>query len=292
MSDWTGSYFKFYEGVTLCKISIFCRLAGMIYLAIIAWGSTAAGLTYGAPGPIIGPAPPVSQPPPGASDLKRQQIEKLHERREKDENTRIEREQTAQLEKIQEERDEEILKPRVFYGFSELNFYVTKAVVTNGRSNYTVDPGFQFSSYVRSFWWRGPHEIQPWYGLRLAPFSGFGTQDGTTARFAHTWIGPAFGIGKIHSTESNLGTSDHKDLFLVSLGIAGITRLSLPTDAKGTVPEDFRPTKLSKDPPGLWLEGRWTRVNLGALGFGLTGGIQTGTGKIFSYIGASVSGFY
>lgn len=278
-------------GVTLRKISTFCRFSGIFCLAFFACylffefgGATAHAQ-------IKLPEKPVEQPPPQAPRLDPRLLESRDQRKKSEETAR----QKIQAETSKAEAQkakESLLKSRQFAGFSELSMSIGKALVSEGRSNYHLDPSIHFSSYIRSIWRDEPRDLQGWYGLRIAPFAGYGTQKGLTARFAHTWMGPAIGLGKITFEDDRLGPAATSYVTLLSGGIAGQTRLSGAPDQGLSAGEDFKASAWSLDGSGAWIEFRWYRVTMGSLGFGCLLGTQLGTGKAFTYAGVSASGLY
>ena len=200
--------------------------------------------------------------------------------------------ETVQEIKRGETAKAEAQKPRPLNGFIELSLLQPKAVVSQGRSNYVSDPTNHINIYARTFWNSEADAIQPWIGVRVAPFGGYGTQGKLTARFAHTWMGPAVGFGRV--SKANDPTSDNptRNGFLWSAGIAGVSRLVADDESAPPLPSDFKPTSWAYESPGLWSEIRWIHITRGAVGLGAMGGIQTGKGKIFYYAGGTISGFY
>jgi hypothetical protein len=241
------------------------------------------------------PPPPAAAPPPviapendGALTRKNLRLQ-TQATEEKSEATI--KEQAKDLKK-EELAKAEAKKPRPLYGFTELSLLQPKAVVSLGRSNYVSDLTVHSSTYVRLFWDSGAEVLQPWLGIRIAPFGGTGTQSLRTSRYALTWIGPAIGFGKISTPADTTVDFPVRYGFLFSAGIAGLSRLVARDEAAHPLPTDFAPTPWVYDSPGLWSEIRCLRITMGAIGLGGLAGIQTGTGKIFYYGGMVASGFY
>lgn len=241
------------------------------------------------------PAPPKPALPPTTPREKSPQTIREHERTQKAEEQRVQ--ETRDLELTREkEREAKVIadaqKPRHYYGFLEASLLQPKAVVSSGRSNYVSDVTSHISAYARPLYALQPEQTQAWIGLRIAPFVGYGTQKSLTARYAHTWIGPALGLGQIRPAEMALPDRPIRHFWMISAGIAALNRLVADDESSPPLPDDFRPTPWAYDAPGAWSEFRWTRITRGALGFGVLAGAQTGRGKIFYYAGATVSGFY
>jgi len=241
------------------------------------------------------PPAPKSAPPPAIpkerdpTEARKQE----RERKRQDVNREIEAERAHASEQAAKEKSQrEAQRPRGLFGFTELSLNLTKATVKSGRSNYAVDPTVHLNTYVRAFWNSDPDVLQPWIGLRIAPFTGYGTQGKLTGRFAHTWIGPSFGIGKISKADDITADFPVRHAVLFSGGIAAVARLGAKEESSPPLPTDFKPTPWAHDPPGVWMELRFITVTRGALGWGGMLGAQTGSGKLFLYAGLIGSGFY
>ncbi len=280
------------------KISINCRFVGnscrVVFALCTTWqplilpirANAQAIQEPGAPTPAMPPSIPKDKDPV----VLRQRVKQ--EKAKEDIRSREESREQAKDQKAQAKAYDEAHQPRPLYGFAEVSLLFPMAIVSAGRSNYEPDPTSHFSAYVRTAWGRGPESLQPWVGLRIAPFGGYGTQDRLTARFAHTWIGPAAGLGLIQAPADPLSEAPIRYGVLWSAGVAGVTRMAAAGESAKSQPKDFSPTPWSMDPPGVWSELRITRISLGALGLGVLAGIQTGSGKMFIYGGLTASGFY
>ena len=241
------------------------------------------------------PPAPKSAPPPTIPKEKdpTEARKQERERKRQDVTREIEAERAhASDQAAMEKSQREAQKSRGLFGFTELSLNLTKALVKSGRSNYAVDPTVHINTYVRTFWNSDPDVLQPWIGLRIAPFTGYGTQGKLTGRFAHTWIGPSFGLGKISKADDITADFPVRHAVLVSGGIAAVARLGVKEESSLPLPKDFKPTPWAYDPPGVWTELRFITVTRGALGWGSMLGAQTGSGKIFIYAGVIGSGFY
>jgi hypothetical protein len=252
-------------------------------------------LTFGAPqlafAKINPPETPKPEPPPPPSSSGREPF-KLKMQREMDENANQRSADEVRDKALAQESHQAFLESRPFAGFADASLYAARASVSNGRSGYQVDPGLHISAYIRASWRYKIRELQPWFGLRAAPFGGYGTQNGRTARYAHTWMGPALGIGKFLNENDRENISSPSSLVLLSAGLAGVTKLSNPAESESSPPRDFQSCSWCRDASGAWLEIRYTQISLGVVGLGGLIGVQTGFGKVFSYGGLTVSGFY
>ncbi len=282
----------------MCKICSFCRLRGnscrVIFALFTAWTlmsqvDTVIAESIQNPGVPTPAMPPSIAPDHDPSMMrKRAKDEKSKEQiQSKDDSDKKLKDRKA-LEKAYAESHE----PRPLYGFAEVSLLLPKAIVSSGRSNYVPDLTSHLSAYVRTSWGKGAETVQPWVGLRIAPFGGYGTQDRLTARYAHTWIGPSFGFGRIPLSDAPLADSPIRFAYLWSTGIAAVSRMAVQGESSRKAPTDFRPTPWSMDPPGIWSELRITRISMGAFGLGFLGGAQTGAGKIFIYGGLTATAFY
>ena len=285
----------------MCKISIICRFEGNPCRVFFApW--TALMALFIAIAPARGFAQGIELPPPAAPvpppTIPRERDPSLLRKQEKAEQKKSEiKSEDIARENAQETRKEEAAKAeaqkaRPLYGFIELSLLQPKAVVSQGRSNYACDPTNHINIYARTLWNTEANAIQPWVGVRVAPFGGYGTQGKLTARFAHTWMGPAFGVGRIAKADDPASDNPTRNGLLWSGGIAVVSRLVAGDESAPPLPDDFNPTPGAYESPGLWSEIRWIHITRGALGLGAMGVIQTGRGKIFYYAGGTISGFY
>ena len=281
------------------KISRFCRqrcqqcraiFAGITILICFAFSYQSALAQQ-----ILLPEPPPAAPPPALPREKDPIVIRAKERESKAANQLESEKKSRQAiaqQANEEKAKEEAKKPRDFYGFMELSLVQPQAIVSSGRSNYSSDMTSHISAYARLFWKSEASTVQPWAGLRIAPFGGIGTQKKLTARFAHTWMGPAIGVGSVTHSDNLSSDVPTRSFWLVSGGIAAVNRLVARDESATPLPEDFKPTPWAYEPPGTWAELRWSRIIRGAIGLGGMGGIQTGKGKIFYYAGLTISGFY
>jgi hypothetical protein len=290
----------------LRKISRNCRSERIYCRAILAGGkfvvcwlslltaSTVPAANAQATEIELPPAPKSAPPPTIPKEKDPIEVRKQErERKRQDANREIEAERARAADKDSMEKSQrEAQKPRGLFGFTELSLNVTKAMVSSGRSNYAVDPTVHVNTYVRTLWNSDPDVLQPWIGLRIAPFTGYGTQGKLTGRFAHTWIGPSFGLGKISKADDITADYPVRHAILVSGGIAAVARLGAKEESSPPLPRDFKPTPWAQDAPGVWTELRFMTVTRGALGWGGMLGVQTGSGKVFVYAGVIGSGFY
>ena len=266
------------------KISRFCRqrcqqcraiFAGITILICFAFSYQSALAQQ-----ILLPEPPPAAPPPALPREKDPIVIRAKERESKAANQLESEKKSRQAiaqQANEEKAKEEAKKPRDFYGFMELSLVQPQAIVSSGRSNYSSDMTSHLSAYVRLFWKSEASTVQPWAGLRIAPFGG---------------IGPAIGVGSVKHSDNLSSDVPTRSFWLVSGGIAAVNRLVARDESATPLPEDFKPTPWAYEPPGTWAELRWSRIIRGAIGLGGMGGIQTGKGKIFYYAGLTISGFY
>ena len=273
------------------KISIICRCLRSFYPAIFAGLAITCWVAQDGYCNIAPLENPMPQPPPPQSSSGREYFEQQKRRDIEEAAKQKSSEQSREKMQVRDQQHA-FLQSRLFAGFGDLSLFVGKANVSEGRSDYRVDPGIHASTYARAFWSYRIRDVQPWFGLRAAPFGGFGTQNMRTARFAHTWIGPAFGFGKFIMEDDRADPGTPSYLLLVSGGFAGVSRLSNPSETEKSPPKDFKPCAWCQDASGAWLEFRYTRLDSDVIGIGGLMGIQTGSGKIFTYAGVSISGFY
>lgn len=273
------------------KISIICRQLRTICRAFF------AALLFLSIGPqrsvceILPPETPSAAPPPPVEPSGSTRFDQKKQRR-LDERARSKDAQEAQSKDTAEDAHRTFMLHRKFYGFSELTLHAAWASVSNGRSDYRADAGVHMSAYLRPFWSRDVQTLQPWLGLRVAPINGYGTQTGRTARFAHTWLGPALGFGRFIKPDDRESDPSPGHFLLISGGFAGVSRLMNSDEIETSPPRDFKPCAWCQDASGGWMEFRWTYLGDDVLGFGGLLGAQTGSGKVFTYTGLTVSGFY
>ena len=273
------------------KISIICRSRRIIYPAIFAGVTWACVCTPTAFPDIAPPENPKPASPPPPSTSGRQEFQKKTQR-EMDDSDRQRSADRAREQEVTQDEARAILKSRPFGGFAELSFYAARAFISGGRSDYQVDPGIHASTYLRAYWRYKVRDLQPWFGLRTAPFGGYGTQNNRTARYAHTWMGPALGLGKFLTPDDRDDTSTPNYLVMMSGGFAGVSRLANQDETEKSPPGDFKPCAWCQDGSGAWLEFRYTYLGVGVVGISGLLGVQTGSGKVFSYGGISLAGFY
>lgn len=283
------------------KISINCREPGRFCRAKLALlsqgllsGIVAAELQMASAQEILLPEPPRPAPPPTMPREKDTNVIRRKEREQKaadEQKSEQSKKSQAVQEAQKEEAKEEAQRPRPFYGFIELSLLQPKAVVSQKRSNYVSDPTVHTNLYSRVLWSRDATEIQPWIGIRIAPFTGYGTQERLTARYGHTWLGPGVGFGRVTKPDDPFSDAPTRYFWLISFGIAAVQRLSDDKETAPPIPEDFRNTPWAYEPPGAWIESRWSCLFRGALSSGILIGAQSGRGKIFYYAGFTGAGF-
>lgn len=217
----------------------------------------------------------------------------------------------SQEEAIQKQKltlSEEAFKPRTHVLMLELALVGGGAVVKGKRSGYTLDPNVHFNIFMRPHQEHQSHRIRPWFGLRLAPFTGNGYFENIPGNYGLTYIGPIFGWGNLVPSDLGLsgdgrpalGSENESDLptltgFALTLGVAGVVYQGKRSfdPAGNTRSDDFQTKKgLQFDPPGAWAEFRYFRVNYGALSTNWLLGLQTGKQKSFIYAGVGFGAWY
>ena len=188
----------------------------------------------------------------------------------------------------------EAAQPRPFYGFLEISLMYPKILVSGSRKNYQADVTTHVTAMGRIFSSQDAQSVQPWVGLRVAPFGGFGTQKGHRGRFALTYIGPAIGFGRISSqdvSEVDKEAPPERSGWLISTGAAAVYRTTRQDEPETSHATDFQNSGWASDAPGVWLEGRYIHIAMGAVGIHGVIGVQTAQGKTFAYLGAAIAGY-
>ena len=131
-------------GVTFRKISTFCRLSGIFCLAFFACYLSFELGAANAHAQIKLPERPVEQPPPQAPRLDARLLERRDQRKKSEESARQKTQEETSEEEAQKAKDS-FIKSRQFSGFAELSISIGKAFVSEGRSDYRLDPSIYFS---------------------------------------------------------------------------------------------------------------------------------------------------
>jgi hypothetical protein len=186
------------------------------------------------------------------------------------------------------DRAPELDLPRPLYGFFELSLLGTKALVRGGRSGYYSEPSNHVSAWLRAIPSKDSNKIQLWAGLRAAPFNGYGTQNRTSERFAHTYLGPGIAVGRVLHPDPK-SKPPFVNGWLLASGVSAVHRQG--TSDAGDQSDDFSSTPWAYSPPGAWAELRLMRMFHGALSTNLIIGSQLAKDKNFVYFGVGLGGW-
>lgn len=239
------------------------------------------------------PPPPTATPPPVIPQDHNPGVEARKERIEKrkeDKKEKIEQETQSREAKKEQVIKDDLKKPRPLYGFLELSLLYPKITTQGVRKNYHAD----VTSHVQ-LWGRlrpdtPSDSIQIWAGFRLAPFSGYGTQDKETGRFGFSFFGPGLGFGSVKKVEdSSNEESPSYSGWLITSGVAAVSKLA--SDTHSDHESDFSSSAWSSDGPGVWVEGRYMRIFHAALSANLIIGAQLAKDKNFTYFGVGLGGW-
>ena len=237
------------------------------------------------PAAAIPPAIPADQDP-----AMRRQRERAAQRQSEEEKKIEELSSATETAKIEKER-EDLKKPRPFYGFVELSMLYPKVLTTGNRTNYRADMTTHVNVLGRLKPDQPVDETQMWLGFRLAPFGGSGAQKNQKGRFSLTYFGPAVGVGSIGKPGDPFSESPRRHGFLLSAGIAAVSRLQEPTELSDPGRTDFQATPYAMDSPGVWSEIRSIHTFYGSLSYNLVAGTQLAEGKTLLYLGAGFAGW-
>jgi hypothetical protein len=249
--------------------------------------------------------PPKAAPPPRVDADETQESDLQDKRRER---RKREKDLFPPKPSAQEVRDKaltkEALTPRPRQLLIEAAL-VGGSVSTSGkRSGYSMDP----TVHLNVFWRKGGPEqdgkFGPWFGARVAPFSGTGFHGDRPGSYNLTYFGPMVGVGKIDPVAQDHGRIDPtRDAeggapvghgMIASMGIAGVSRIGrTPSEElREDTGSDFNSRGVAFDAPGLWFEARYLTVMFGAIGVDAVLGVQTGAGKQFFYVGIGTGAWY
>ncbi len=249
---------------------------------------------------------PKATPPPGsdADDLEAQAEEDLRRKQKQ----RGEREQSLLPDEppysLQRQKNlmKEALIPHDRSLLIELAFHLTTAAVRNDRQRYVSDPTVHFNLLYRHDAKNHSDKIGPWYGFRLAPFTGSGYHKKKFGSFGLTYFGPMIGVGKIglmptketgavRSSESVEAKIPSASGWLIGAGFAAVAKAGKSTEETPPKDSDFTTRGATIDGAGFWIEGRYIKIVYGAVGYNLIVGLQMGRNKEFIYSGIGVTGW-
>jgi hypothetical protein len=249
---------------------------------------------------------PKAVPPPGSdpSDLESQAEDDLRrkqqQRKERDQSL-LPPEPPYSLQRAKNLK-KEALTPHDRSFMFELSFHLTTAAVRGDRTRYTSDPAVHFNLFYRHDAKNRSDKTGPWFGFRLAPFSGSGFHKQKFGSYGLTYFGPMVGVGKIgliQTKENGPVRSDkNEDInipstsgWLIATGVAAVSKMGRSTEEDPPKDSDFSSQGVAIDGSGIWLEARYIQILYGALGYNAILGIQTGKNKEFLYAGFGVSGW-
>lgn len=179
----------------------------------------------------------------------------------------------------------------------QVSLAATSIEVDPPRENYIGD----LTSHFQVFW--RPHEKDDitesswWFGWRLAPFSGSGTYNDKPGRFGFLYFGPTvsyFGLPKAF-TKPLEKSADHKDGILWTgnsliwtMGISAQTRRAKLDRSLEPPEKDINTSEGAEfDSPGLHFEASYAWWMYKSFGYSVTGGVQLGEGKVFTWVGVN-----
>ena len=169
--------------------------------------------------------------------------------------------------------------------------------------SYSVDPTMIFHMSYRIAK-STPENLDRFFGLRIAPFSGKGVIQEHAATYGFVYFGPMVGVGNIrprvvgksqgneaesigpHGEEEEEGHATTGWMFWG--GIAAQSRLTAYDRGGGAPDADLRSKGLALDSPGLWAEVIYTSLHYNAIGIEWLGGVQMGKNKTFLYAGLGI----
>lgn len=281
----------FTETGSRCRV----RLAREIFAC---WAIIAAfgGSSQSAKAQIDLPTPPKAVPPPRVPES-RNPVNIRHEEHLKKQETQREEEKSEVEQKTEKKRVEqakqEKLEPRPMYGFVELSLLYPKFTTSGQRKKYNGDATTHINMWSRLSYSKPSGVVQPWIGLRIAPFSGSGVQKNYAGRFALTYFGPGIGFGSVDDRPASAGEAESESRYgwLLSAGVAAVSKLTNTDQAIDSGATDFTPSAWYMDSPGAWAEFRWMSIFQNALSWDVIGGAQLGEGKNIVYFGLGISGW-
>lgn len=241
--------------------------------------------------------PPAKAVPPPVIPKDRNPVEVRHQEHLKDHEHQLEdakQQVTERAEKKQIEiAKQEAVEPRPMNAFVEFNLVYPKILTTGKRKKYVGDFATHIHMWTRLSYAKPSTQVQTWLGLRVAPFSGYGTQKDYTGRFSLTYFGPGIGLGRIEDRSGNISSTetDSRTGWLLAAGIAAVTRLAPRDTPIDQGASDFKTTAWAADGPGVWAEGRWMWTIHNALSINILGGAQLAEGKNIIYSGIGIAGW-
>ena len=188
--------------------------------------------------------------------------------------------------------------------FLSASFTLPQVTVRSPRSEFSSQP----TTHVKSAWRitdREPEWMDMWLGLRIAPFSGTGFFNDVPARYAYTYFGPSFGIGRHYipqppkRSRTNRRQVTHQVTrtfpdhgWMLDGGISAVSR-KVAMDPSNKIPgKDFETSEgITTDGLGLWFEYTYLDFASPAISSNYSVGVQQNVGKIFIWISVALGGW-
>ena len=282
------------------------KYLGILFLACLGLFGESYAQNIGAP---VAPSRMRVAPPPVDPDKEYQRtLDRKRARREKIENKL--NKHINETTPLEDQLLIESKKPRDYRLLLTISAAYAHISTGGPRKDYVVDPATFFHFYWRHEKERKVSDIQMWYGMRVASFTGTGLYKGLAGRFGFLYFGPMVGIGKIDLAQNSLTQTDVEDkkkrkklrkqflqnvgdgnAWFLMTGLSAQTRL-VDIDRGSEKPSsEFDNKSIGFDAPGLWAEFSYHWINYGALDYNVLFGIHMGTGKNIGYIGVGAGGF-
>lgn len=248
--------------------------------------------------------PPKAAPPPGSNDRRQDADTDLEQKREQRRlrDKSLQPAPTPYSLALRKELEKETTIPRDKALMFETSLVAGTVMTRGDRERYTAEPTTHFNISYRYDAKARAGKAGPWFGFRLAPFTGSGFHKKRPGSYGLTYFGPMIGLGKIDlvlpGESRSAGTqtiSEPKipvtDGWSLSTGIAAVSRSGRQNEGAEDSSNDFSTKGVAFDGPGLWLEARWLRILYDSFGYNVIAGIQTGKDKEFIYVGMGAAGW-
>lgn len=228
-------------------------------------------------------------------------IDERRQKRNKDEEKSIPAPTPSGVVRDQKLREEAVADRPMALSITA-SLVLSKVLTSKTRKDYSSEPSVIIHAYGRDPERAKSDDVQPFYGLRLANFTGSGVYKGIPGRFGYLYFGPMIGLGKISLGEKDLGvtsttaarppSSYKRSGYLVATGLALQSRFASTPIGMEPPSDDLNDKPLAFDAPGLWAEAHFLNVYYGAVAANILTGVHLGKGKIFFYLGVSTGGWY
>lgn len=249
------------------------------------------------------PRNPAPRPKSNADEIRLQHKENLRKKREirRKRNPRANRSDDYWKKKTQEDLEKLGFEESKFeFGLSAGLGVLGFSEVSGSRSNYQLDPPTFFHTF-----WRLNKNAQKdqsiiWLGFRSAMITGWGSYENIPGRFGFVYYGPMIALGNfspvpVKPTEPSESAGKSikpkaRTGHIWMLGIATMARFGDVGDGIEAPDKDLN-SKNEFDPPGAWVEYRYSWIHYKAIDLSVFLGVQTGKQKIFYYFGTAVGGW-